>query len=104
MIYEANNNISLINKNIQLNEKKRINFNNGYYIGEIKEGKLHDFGSRFFNDGKRHDAYYINGIKEGEGMSTFPADEGLFIGEYKCDQVNGLGSKYFSNKAKYSGE
>lgn len=50
-----------------------LNHANGYYIGEIKDGKRHGFGQFAFNDGRR------------------------YVGEFENDSLHGNGKMYFEN-------
>lgn len=85
IINSNNNNIGLNNILIGVgNNKKenRIDFENvDYYIGEIKDGKPHGKGVKYYKDWKKYEGDFIKGIREGNGITTFQNGD-KYIGEF----------------------
>jgi hypothetical protein len=54
----------------------------GNYVGDIKNGLPHGYGTFTWNSGSKYVGEFKDGKKHGQGTYTF-ADGGTFIGEYK---------------------
>lgn len=79
-----------------------IIFEDGYYEGEILNGKPHNEGARYWNNGDSYVGYWENGLKSGFGTYKFSKGD-TYIGEFKNDKPNGQGTYYFSNGKIYTG-
>ena len=105
----------------------RIDYNNGYYIGEVDaDKKRHGYGAYYWNDGDRYEGqfwkntfhghgvyYYKNGnVYDGDWVSNQRTGEGTFSwasgdryeGHFTEGKLDGYGVYYFhSSGSKYSG-
>ena len=114
------------NKFLPMSNKKREDYDNGYYDGEFSQGKRHGYGKYFWNDGNRYegewkdgsrtgygnhlyknlDRYqgdWVNGIKHGKGK-FFWKDGDRYEGEYKNDKRNGQGKYFWGDSSKWAGD
>ena len=49
----------------------RVNYNNGYYVGEMKNGYRDGIGTYYWNDGDKYSGGWKNGEKHGIGKFTY---------------------------------
>lgn len=59
---------------------QRLNFSNGYYIGEVSNGVAHGKGTYYWNDGSKFEGTWINGIINGSGLLTYSNNMGHYVG------------------------
>ena len=56
-------------------------YDNGYYIGELKNGKRHGKGTYYWNAGDKYEGEWKNGKRNGYGIMTF-ADGSIKEGQW----------------------
>ena len=66
-----------------IHNAKRLNFSNGYYIGEVSNGVAHGKGKYYWNDGSTFEGTWLNGIINGSGLLTFSNNMGYYVGYWK---------------------
>jgi len=62
---------------------QRLNVANGYYLGEMREGKPHGRGKFYWNDGSSFEGTWINGVINGSGLLKFANNQGVYVGNWK---------------------
>lgn len=67
-----------------------------YYVGEIKDSKLHGEGTWTFTDGAKHVGQYKDGKRHGEGTETY-ASGNKYVGQFKDNKQHGLGKFTFAD-------
>lgn len=74
-------------------QSNRLNYTNGYYIGETKNGVAHGRGKYYWNDGSTFEGTWIDGVINGSGLLTFAGGQGCFVGYWtngKREQCYGV--------------
>ncbi len=66
-----------------IHNPQRLNYSNGYYIGEVSNGVAHGKGKYHWNDGSTFEGTWINGIINGSGLLTFSNNMGHYVGYWK---------------------
>ena len=99
------NNIKLIQEQKE-NPKKikfmKYKFDNGDYIGEIRDGLPHGKGVYKYKNGDEYNGEFKNGMKNGNGY--YKNNEGEYEGLWKNDKKDGQGKYTFKNGDLYIGE
>ena len=87
------------------NNKKieTINYDNGKYIGELKDGKRHGQGTYIWADGNRYEGEWKNNLKEGHGTETW-ANGNRYEGDYKNGKMEGHGTYTWADGNRYEGD
>ena len=65
-------------------------YGNGYYVGEIANGKRHGHGTYYWNNGDVYEGEWKDGEKTGQGKLTRPSGD-VYEGEWKDNHMNGQG-------------
>ncbi len=85
-------------------EIKTVNFSDGsVYTGEMLADKRHGKGKYIFSDGRVYDGEYVDGIKCGYGVFTWPNGDS-YSGEFYNDSIHGKGKYCYSSGSVYEGE
>ena len=86
------------NSNIQ-----RINFNGGYYEGEVSNGRYHGKGKIFFNNGDIKEGTFVNGkLNDRNGSYTWATGD-KYVGEFKDSNMSGFGEYFYKSGDRYRG-
>ena len=81
----------------------RVEYDNGYYEGGLRDGMLHGQGTYYWNDGDKYVGEWRNGDRTGQGTYYF-ANGSRYEGEFYNGFLHGQGTFYFANGDKYVGE
>ncbi len=74
------------------------------YIGELKNGMAHGYGTMYFADGRRLTGTFEKGKPHGKNMTlTFP-DGRKYTGDYSGGKRHGYGKMVFPDGKEYEGE
>ena len=84
-------------------KKAKLNFSNGYYEGEVKNGQANGNGTFYYNDGDRYEGEWTNDKRNGKG-TFYCADGKRYEGEWKNGKRNGKGTFYWADGERYEGE
>ena len=85
-------------------EYKRINYSNGYYIGDVLNNKRHGKGKMTYNDGDYENGDWRNdNFISGSCKITYNNDD-YYIGQYSNGNINGNGEYYYNNGDYYVGD
>ena len=85
----------------------RIDFENGYYIGELKNGIRNGEGEMTFKNGDIYSGYYKNGKRNGKGKFYYKSGEykgDIYEGDYKNGECEGKGIYYFNRDDEHKGD
>ncbi len=82
---------------------KKETYNNGYYEGEIVNGKRNGFGTYYWNSGSRYEGNWVNDVRTGFGK-FFWTDGGRYEGNWANDKMNGQGTFYSANGSTFVGQ
>ncbi len=75
---------------------KRVDYDDGYYEGEFRDGKKDGQGKYVLNDGDIYEGHWKNGLKQ--GICTYTgADGDVYYGNWENNYRNGLGTLTFTN-------
>jgi hypothetical protein len=77
-------------------------FSNGYYRGDLVEGKMEGKGSFSFNDGSFYRGEFLQGRPEGTGELT-GSDGSLYHGSFKKGKMQGKGVMKWADGSQYKG-
>lgn len=92
-IYKGEN-----NSNIQ-----RINFNGGYYEGEVRNELYHGKGKIVFNNGDIKEGTFVNGkLNDRNGCYTWATGD-KYVGEFKDGNISGFGEYFYKSGDRYRG-
>lgn len=80
----------------------RIEYDNGYYEGDVVDGKKHGKGVWCFNDGRRYSGEFVNDKIQGKGVFYYSLGH-TYMGTWS-DYGNGKGAIMFITKNHYFGE
>lgn len=83
--------------------KQRINYEDGYYVGEAVNGIRHGYGAFYHNSGNYCEGNFVNDKCSGYGEFFFN-DGTIYKGQFKENRLEGRGVVYFSNGDIYEGE
>ncbi len=82
-------------------KKETITFDNGKYVGEVKEGKPHGKGTLTYLGGTKMKGEWKNGFLNGKG-TTVLYDNGVHItsysGQFKDNKYHGKGTLTYPEK------
>ena len=81
----------------------REEYNNGYYVGAMSDGKRHGIGTYYWNSGNRYSGNWDNGDMHGNGI-YFYKDGCCYIGDFVRDKRQGHGIFYYPSGAYYDGD
>ena len=82
----------------------KINYKNGFYVGELLVGKRHGRGAFCFSDGNYYIGYWDNNLRNCSGKLFNPNKKLIYKGEFLNGVKNGKGVQYFDNEGRYEGE
>jgi len=66
-----------------IHNAQRLNYSNGYYIGEVSNGVANGKGKYYWNDGSKFEGTWINGVIDGSGLLTFSNNMGYYVGYWR---------------------
>jgi serine/threonine protein kinase len=81
---------------------KALNYDNGNYVGEVLNNRMHGFGTYYWNDGSKYVGQWVDGNRNGKGVLTLPNGD-QYDGEWKDDLKNGTGSFTWKMGDRYEG-
>ena len=96
---ELRNDIS--NRNINISQK--IEYDNGKYVGEIKNNMRDGKGVYYYNSDNRYEGDWKNDKREGKGI-LISSSGAKYEGDWKNDKKEGKGIFYYNKGDKYEGE
>ncbi len=104
----------------------RLDFDFGYYEGEVKNGKPNGKGVFYSNSGTVYEGECVNGKKHGQGTMFWPSGDVYsggwkndlkcgfgtydwpcgekYVGEWNDDKFHGYGTYYYESGNRYEGE
>ena len=82
---------------------KKETYSNGYYEGELANGKRNGYGTYYWNSGSRYEGNWVNDVRKGFGR-FFWKDGGRYEGEWENDKMNGYGVYYLPSGSVYRGQ
>ena len=75
----------------------RLNYNNGYYEGEVNsKNEEHGYGTFVWNNGDKYVGYFKNRLFNGQGTYYY-ANGNKYVGSWVDDKKSGKGTMYFAN-------
>ena len=80
-----------------------INYDNGYYEGEIKDGKPYGFGTYRWNNGDVYTGEYVKGIRHGKGKFVY-ANGNYYDGDWVDGKYHGHGIYHWNDGDQFEGE
>ncbi|MDR1860119.1 MAG: hypothetical protein LBR06_04285 [Bacteroidales bacterium] len=83
---------------------QRYDFDDGFFIGETKDGKPHGKGTYFYNDGNWVDGNYIDGGLYGQATQYYADQKRTDKGEYDNGSRVGRGRMEWENGDWYEGD
>lgn len=86
-------------------EKKyqRIDFEDGYYEGELSDGIMNGYGKFVWNNGDTYEGNWLYGKKSGQGKYMW-ANGDVYEGNWHEGRIYGKGKYTFANGDVYEGE
>ena len=105
-IENLNNSVNDVKQSLDNNKKiiiYTVNYLDGNYIGEIKNGMRDGRGIRTWNDGERYEGDWKNDKRDGKGVYTLKNGE-KYEGDYKNGEMDGKGIYYYKNGNRYEGD
>ena len=84
-------------------KKAKLNFSNGYYEGEVKNGQANGNGTFYYTSGDRYEGEWTNDKRNGKGTFHW-ANGNHYEGEWKNGKRNGKGTYYWADGERYEGE
>ena len=79
-----------------------IHFENGRYIGDLKDGQPHGKGKMMWNDHTVYDGEWVDGYMHGNGTMTWPSGK-QYIGDWKENVIQGKGKMTYPDGVVYQG-
>lgn len=79
------------------------NGSNKLYEGEWQKGKRHGHGTYYYSGGDRYEGDFENGKKHGHGTYYY-SDGDRYEGDFENGERNGRGRYYYKNKDFYVGQ
>lgn len=77
-----------------------LEFENGKYIGFIKDNKRNGKGKYIWNDGNEYEGDWVDDFKEGSGTFRWACGD-IYEGQYSKDKREGTGLKTYANGDSY---
>ena len=101
-------NIDKQNLEEELNDNEKdgqitMTFDEGKYIGEIKNNKRHGQGILYYINEAKYEGEWKDNKRNGKGTFTYANGE-TYTGEYKDDKMHGLGTFHMCTGCIYEGE
>ncbi len=78
-------------------------YDNGYYVGYMKNGVRHGEGTYYWDSGAIYTGDWVDGEREGTGTMTF-ADGSVYTGKWKNSKRNGKGKQTYADGGVYDGQ
>ena len=83
--------------------KERIDYDDGFYMGEVFNGVRHGHGKFFHKNGNYCEGTFVRDKFDGLG-EFFWKNGNMYKGQFKNNKLEGKGVVYFSNGDMYEGE
>ena len=81
----------------------RVEFNNGYYIGEVNyNDDPHGKGTYYYANGDKYEGMFENNQRHGKGTYYY-ANGDKYVGMWKNGKAHGKGTFYWADGEKYVG-
>lgn len=77
---------NLVGEAPKIEKPKYIAYSNGYYLGEVIDGKPSGNGKYVWNNGSTFEGTWVDGEVNGSGILTFPNNLGFFVGYWEDGQ------------------
>ena len=77
-----------------------LEYENGYYEGDLKNNKRHGKGRYTWKDGNWYEGDWVDDLKEGTGKFCWTTGDN-YEGEYRKDKRDGVGIKVYTNGDRY---
>ena len=87
----------------QDSKMETVTYEDGTYIGELRDGKRHGIGSMVYSDGSAYAGNWEDDQKNGKGTEIY-SNGSSYDGEWKDGKWNGYGKMTFTNGMLYEGE
>lgn len=84
-------------------DKERLEYADGYYVGQVKNGKRHGTGEFFHKSGNIVVGQFVEDRLEGYG-EFFWTNGNIYKGEFKNFKLHGKGVMYWFNGQIYEGD
>ena len=73
-----------------------LEFENGKYVGHIKDTKRNGKGKYIWNDGNEYEGDWVDDLKQGHGTFRWACGD-IYDGDYSKDRREGTGLKTYAN-------
>ena len=67
---------------VEMSNKKKVIYRDGWYEGEWKNGEFHGQGTRTWSNGKKYIGEWKDGFPNGQGTMTL-SDGYKYVGEFE---------------------
>ena len=81
----------------------RLERDDGYYVGEVVDGKGHGKGELYLNSGEKYIGGWLNGERHGKGTHYYQNGD-KYEGEFMNGVKHGKGTYYWSDGHRYVGD
>ena len=78
--------------------KQEMSYQDGKYVGEMKDGIPHGQGSLTYKNGEVYEGYWFNGKRHGRGIMRYKNGE-VYEGQWDFDRIDGKGKYTYKNGA-----
>ena len=89
--------------NISSDKNKKIEFENGVFIGNVINSKKEGKGIFYYNNGAKYEGEYKNDLRNGKGIFYYKEGH-IYDGEWENDKKHGRGILYINSGEIYEGE
>ena len=81
----------------------KVDYDNGFYVGELKDDNMHGIGKYVWYNGSAYIGEYKNNYRHGGGK-FFWADGNIYEGEFRENVKHGIGNYFWASGDVYRGE
>lgn len=85
------------------NEIFKLSLSNGFYEGELKDGKFNGFGRFTYHTGDKYEGEWIDSKRHGRGSYTH-ANIGTYVGDWVYDKKHGNGTFNYVDGSVFEGQ